>query len=35
MFLGNLDPSSKALGGEVKSGIQDSGVDICLFVLQS
>lgn len=29
MFPGNLDPS-KALGGEVTSGIQDSGVEICL-----
>lgn len=27
MFPGNLDPS-KALGGEVRSGIQDSGVEV-------
>lgn len=27
MFPGNLDPSSKALG-EVRSGVQDSGVEI-------
>lgn len=31
MFPGNLDPSSEAFG-EVRSGIQDSGVEIvCLY----
>lgn len=32
MFPGNLDPSSKTLGGEVRSGIQDNDVEIvCLY----
>lgn len=32
MFPGNLDSFSKVLGGEVRSDIQDSGVEIvCLY----